>query len=53
MVPVPKQATLIDEKIVGYLSEYKSETYVNIRKTYEKDGEVGVGKGLTVTLGQW
>jgi len=53
MIPVPKQATQIDGDIVGYLSDYKDKTYVNIRKTYEKDGETGIGKGLTVTLGQW
>jgi hypothetical protein len=53
MVEVPKNATQIGEKIIGYLSEYKGETYVNIRKTYEKDGETAVGKGLTVSVSQW
>ena len=53
MVPVPENAKKVTEKLVVFTHEYKDKTYVNIRKTYEKDGETGIGKGLTVTLGQW
>ena len=55
MVPVPENAKYIDEKVVIYKSDYKGETYVNIRKVYpdKESGEMAIGKGLTINMGQW
>ena len=53
MIAVPKTALRICDGVVGYISSFQGKTYVNIRKTYTKDGVEAIGKGLTCTPEQW
>jgi uncharacterized protein (DUF488 family) len=50
MVVVPSTRFKINEKLIAFVSEFKGEEYVNIRKTYtDKSGVECLGKGLCIS----
>jgi hypothetical protein len=52
-VQLPKDFKTISENLIYFQSDYKGKNYHNIRKTYEKDGETFLGKGLTIGDSEW
>lgn len=48
-VPIPKKHKRIGEKLIVFREEFKGNMYCNIRKTYTKNGEEFVGKGLALS----
>lgn len=51
-IPLPKNHFNVGETLVGYVEDFHGKK-VNIRKTYSKDGEDFVGKGLCLSPDDW
>ncbi|MAH42177.1 hypothetical protein CL614_00405 [archaeon] len=52
-VPVPKENMEITNGLIGFVGPFNGKDYVNIRKTYEKEGEEFLGKGLCISIDAW
>jgi hypothetical protein len=48
-VSLPDNFKKVSDELIFFKSEYKGKSYFNIRKTYEKDEETYLGKGLTIS----
>lgn len=51
-IQIPENHFNIGENLIGYAEDFHGMK-VNIRKTYAKDGEDFVGKGLCMSVDDW
>ena len=52
-VELPESYENISPDMIFFESEFRDKKYYNIRKTYEKEGEMFLGKGITVDAEGW